>query len=473
VVAFAGPGLVTVVLLPFGPFFGLASILLFTLVAVGAAAVLGGLRPALAAVVVGLALGWYLHEISYGALRTDLEVDLAKLITFAVVGVGAGVLIDRLTRVAEEQAALRRVATLVARGAAPATLFAAVTEEVGRYLRAGIATMGQYAPDGTLVVLAYWPEPDDPSAVVAPAAPGDDNLAARVFETGLPARIDNSGETLSIAGGPVGALLDGIGVRSLLGAPIVVDDRLWGLMAVGSLTRRCLAQSSDGRLAAFTELVATAIANAEKQAQLAASRARVVTSADEARRRIERDLHDGLQQRLVSLSLGLRTAQSTVPDEMRPLGDQLSHLAGGLTNAIEELRTISRGIHPANLARRGIEPAINSVARASAVPVEVEVRADRRLPEPIEVAVYYIVSEALTNVAKHARASLVRVDVHADDTTVQLSIADDGIGGADPNQGSGLIGLRDRVESLGGTLEIASGSPLGTSILATIPVDPE
>jgi signal transduction histidine kinase len=459
--------LITVALLPFGSFFGLSSVLLFTLIPVGAAAAIGGLRPALAAVAVGLLLGWYLHEISYGVLRTELEVDLAKLTTFAVVGVAAGVLIDRLTRVAEEQAALRRVATLVARGAPPEELFAAVTEEVGRYLGAGLAAMGQYATDGTMTVVAFWTEAGDQATTRAPTSLGGNNLATLIFETGLPARIGDYAE----ASGPVGTLLRGAGVRSLLGAPIVVDDRLWGLMAIGSFARPSLPRRSEARLAAFTELVATAIANGENQAQLAASRARVVTAGDEARRRIERDLHDGLQQRLVSLTLELRAAQATVPDEMMLLKERLSFAAEGLTNATEDLRKISRGIHPANLSRRGLGPAVKALARGSAVPVEVDMRLDRRLPEPIEVAAYYIVSEALTNVAKHARASVVHVDVKDNDTIIELSIRDDGAGGADPNHGSGLIGLRDRVESLGGTLEIANGTPQGTSILATIPID--
>jgi signal transduction histidine kinase len=217
--------------------------------------------------------------------------------------------------------------------------------------------------------------------------------------------------------------------------------------------------------------VATAIANAESRAELAASRARVVAAADETRRRIERDLHDGTQQRLVSLGLDLRSAETMVPPEQTELRAQLSRATKGLGDVVENLQEISRGIHPAILSKGGLGPAIKTLARRSAVPVQLDLRAERRLPERIEVAAYYIVSEALTNAAKHAHASVVHVDVKAQDAVVRLSIRDDGIGGADPTQGSGLIGLRDRVETVGGRIEIASPAGTGTSLLVTIPIN--
>ncbi|MGH3293664.1 MAG: sensor histidine kinase [Trebonia sp.] len=206
------------------------------------------------------------------------------------------------------------------------------------------------------------------------------------------------------------------------------------------------------------------------RAELAASRARIVTAADETRRRIERDLHDGVQQRLVSLVLAERQAEEAVPAELCDLRAQLSGLADGLVGALEELREISRGIHPAVLAHGGLMPALKALARRSAVPVELAVRVEARLPEPVERAAYYIVSEALTNAAKHAQASTVHVAVEARDGVLGLSIRDDGRGGADPARGSGLIGLTDRVDALAGAIEVASPTGAGTTLRITLPI---
>ena len=207
------------------------------------------------------------------------------------------------------------------------------------------------------------------------------------------------------------------------------------------------------------------------RAELAASRARIVTAADQTRRRIERDLHDGVQQRLVSLALDQRQAEATVPAELPELRAQLSRVADGLAGAMEELQEISRGIHPAVLGRGGLAAALRTLARRSAVPVVLEVHAETRLPEPVEVAAYYIVSEALTNTAKHAHASVVHVLAEARGGVLGLSIHDDGRGGADPRRGSGLIGLTDRVDALGGTIEVASPSGEGTTLLVTLPIE--
>jgi signal transduction histidine kinase/PAS domain-containing protein len=207
------------------------------------------------------------------------------------------------------------------------------------------------------------------------------------------------------------------------------------------------------------------------QSELAASRARIVTAADQTRRRIERDLHDGVQQRLVSLALDQRQAAAMVPAELRELQAQLSRVTDGLAGVMGELREISRGIHPAILAQGGLAAALKTLARRSAVPVLLEVRAQTRLPEPVEVAAYYIVSEALTNTAKHAHASVVQVLVESRDGVLGLSIRDDGRGGADRLGGSGLIGLSDRVDALGGTIEVASPSGEGTTLLVTLPIE--
>jgi PAS domain S-box-containing protein len=210
---------------------------------------------------------------------------------------------------------------------------------------------------------------------------------------------------------------------------------------------------------------------ASSRAELAASRARIVTAADQTRRQIERDLHDGVQQRLVSLALEQRSATAMVPPELPELQAQLSRVAEGLTGALEELQEISRGIHPAILAHGGLAAALKTLARRSTVPVELDVRTETRLPEPVEVAVYYIVSEALTNTAKHAHASTVQVTVEAHDGLLELSIRDDGCGGADPTRGSGLIGLTDRVDAVGGTITVGSPVGEGTTLLVTLPID--
>jgi signal transduction histidine kinase len=227
---------------------------------------------------------------------------------------------------------------------------------------------------------------------------------------------------------------------------------------------------SEDRVANFTELVGTAIANAESRAELTASRARVVTASDETRRRLERDLHDGVQQRLVSLALTLRAASDRLPPDLDELRGSLAQVGEGLAGALKELQEISRGIHPAILSEGGLGPALKTLARRAPLPVEIIVRADQRLPEPVEVAAYYVVAEALANVAKHADATTAYIDVESRNGVLELRVRDDGAGGADPARGSGLIGLTDRVEALGGTIEVVSPVGQGTALRVTLPV---
>jgi signal transduction histidine kinase len=253
--------------------------------------------------------------------------------------------------------------------------------------------------------------------------------------------------------------------------PVVVDGALWGVMAVGSVETEPLPADFETRLAKFTELLATAIANAEGRAELEASRARIVATADATRRRIERDLHDGAQQQLVTLALEVRAAQSSMPKEMSQHQDELSHIAEGLTTALEGLREIALGLHPAILAEGGLGPALKTLGHRSPIPVELEVRTVGRLPESIEVAAYYVVSETLANAAKHSRASQVQVEVEVRDRAVCIAVGDDGVGGADPGGGSGLLGLRDRVEAIGGTISLESREGVGTKLTAELPLD--
>jgi signal transduction histidine kinase len=400
-------------------------------------------------------------------LPADTEARLANFTELLATAIANAESRAGLARLAEEQAALRRVATLVARGASPEEVFGAVVEEIGRLLPVEYAGMGRYEPDDTVTYLASWGRAVEPFPDRSRLTLGGKNLATIVLETGRPARIDNYAD----ASGPLGVTARETGTRSAVGTPIIVEGSLWGVMGAGSTLEQPLPADTEARLASFTELLATAIANAESRAALAASRARVVAAADETRRRIERDLHDGTQQRLVSLMLELRTAEATEPSEASELRAQLGRTARGLGAVLEELREISRGIHPAILSKGGLERALRALARRSAVPVELDLRSERRLPEPVEVAAYYVVSEALTNAAKHAHASVVHVELDAHDSILQLEIRDDGIGGADPEQGSGLLGLSDRLEALGGTLELSSPAGDGTTMLIELPVE--
>jgi signal transduction histidine kinase len=372
-----------------------------------------------------------------------------------------------LRAIADEQAALRRVATLVARSAPPAAVFAAVAEEVGRLLPADRAMMGRYEADGTVTIVAAWSATGDSGPIGFKTPAGQRSLSTLVRETGRPARIDHYPADDGVSPAFIRELANGSGVA----APITVGGRLWGLMAVQSTGEEPPPPpGTEARLAEFTELVATAIANAEAQAELTASRARIVATADETRRRIERDLHDGAQQRLVSLALQLRAAQTTVPPELEELGAELERVARGLTSTLDELREFARGIHPAILAEGGLGPALKALARRSTVAVDLNVEVDKRLPERVEVGAYYVVSEALTNAAKHAQASAVRVDVDAANGILRVSVSDDGIGGAVFARGSGLVGLKDRVEALGGRISLESPHGAGTSIRVELPI---
>jgi signal transduction histidine kinase len=226
----------------------------------------------------------------------------------------------------------------------------------------------------------------------------------------------------------------------------------------------------EERLAGFTEIVATAVANAETRSELTASRARVVAAADETRRRLERDLHDGIQQRLVTLALKARATEALLPDAAAEVQAGLAEIAEGLGAAVDELRELSRGIHPAVLSEAGLGPALKTLARRSAVPVELDVNLDSRIEEFLEVAAYYVASEAITNAVKHAEASAIELHLDLRDGVLTLSIRDDGLGGADPTRGSGITGLRDRVEALGGTLSVASPPGDGTTLDVQLPL---
>jgi signal transduction histidine kinase len=397
----------------------------------------------------------------------DTESRLTGFTDIVAVAIASAESRTELARFAEEQAALRRVATLVARGVPPEELFAAVTQEAGLVLSVEYAALSRYEPDRGVTVLAVWGRTGHNVPTGNRLIVGGNNVGTLVFETGRPARIDNYADAF----GPLGDLARGEGVGAAVGTPIVVEGRLWGVMATYSAPGQPLPADTEARLGNFSELLATAIANAESHAALAASRARIVAAADETRRRIERDLHDGIQQRLISLGLDLRGAQGRVPPELGELQGALTRVTDGLGDVFDELREISRGIHPVILSEGGLKPALKTLCRRSAVPAELNLRTERRLPEAVEVAAYYVVSESLTNAAKHADASVVTVELDADDANLWLTIRDDGIGGAHTRHGSGLVGLRDRIEALGGTLEVTSPVGHGTTLSIKVPLD--
>jgi signal transduction histidine kinase len=417
---------------------------------------------------------WMADELAGGDLRTRMpEHDVGEIgvleRSFNAMAGSLETSQDDLRRLVEQQAALRRVATLVAQAEPSARVFEAVTREVGLLSAADLARMERFETDGTVTGIAGWSRGEGELAVGTRFALEGASIAALVRETGEPARVDSFVDALGAIAGEARAL----GIRSSVGCPIVVAGRIWGVIAASTRDEAPFPADTESQIAEFTELVATAIANAESRAEVAASRARIVAAADDTRRRIERDLHDGTQQRLVSLGLELRLAQSGMAPELTDLHAEVGRVADELDGAIDDLREISRGIHPAILSEGGLGPALRTLARRSAIPVELEAEADSRYPPQVEVAAYYVISEALTNTAKHARASLARVVAEERDGLLYLSIGDDGIGGAEPAEGSGLIGLRDRVEALGGSIHVTSPRGEGTLIVVELPVRPE
>ena len=432
----------------------------------GAAALEAGIRSAVGAPIIVEGNLWgaiFAASTLEQPLPAGTEARLASFTELVATAIANADSRAALARLAEEQAALRRVATMVARGAAPQEVFAEVTEELARLLPVDMAALIRYDPDGTLTYAASWGKTADHTPVGSRWGGQGKNIGTAVFETGRSARVESHAE----ATGPLAAAAREVGARSSVATPIMVEGRLWGLLGAGTTLEEPLPPDAEARLVSFGELVAMAIANAESRAALVASRARIVAAADETRRRIQRDLHDGTQQQLVTLMLDLRGVQAEAPPELQ---GGLSRVAEQVTDVFNQVREISRGIHPAVLSEGGLTPALNALARRSAVPVELDLGTGRRLPDQVEVAAYYAVSEALANATKHAHASAVHVDLDTPDTVVRLAIRDDGIGGADPAKGSGLTGLRDRVEALGGTFDVTSPAGGGTTLLIEIPV---
>ncbi|MFB9838243.1 GAF domain-containing sensor histidine kinase [Actinoallomurus acaciae] len=366
----------------------------------------------------------------------------------------------------QAQAALRRVATLVARGVPPQETFSAVAGEMGRLVGPDHVTLQRFEPDDTVRAVGHWSAPDAPQ--IMPPLDGhwpneEGTVGMTVLRTGRPARMTISADVTT----EIGSWLWSKGICYVVSCPIWVEGRIWGTMTVLSRTEPPPVVT-EARMADFVELIGTAIANSQARAELLASRARVVAASDETRHRIERNLHDGVQQRLIALGFEVRSAEAALSQEA--LRGQLASIGQEIANILGEVREISRGLHPAILSKGGLETALRTLGRRSAVPVKIDINLGRRLPEPVEIAVYYIVSEALANASKHANASLVIVDLRENDGAAWVSVHDDGVGGADLG-GSGLIGLKDRVESLGGSIQVDSPAGKGTSLLAILPTD--
>jgi signal transduction histidine kinase len=373
-----------------------------------------------------------------------------------------------LEELVREHAALRRVATLVAREPSPAEVFGAVTQEAGELLGAQRATLLRVESPEWAVVAASWSDGTAPPVPVGHRGALDGRgIVGQMLRTARPVRIEDFDEV----GGAVAALMRRLGIRSGAGGPIILGGRVWGAVSAVWPAGVSIPEGAEHRVAAFAELVSYAIENAETRDELAASRARLVEAADEARRRIERDLHDGAQQRLVAARLELTLLDERLERDPEGARTVLARAREQLDCGLGELRDLARGIHPTVLTDRGLEAALEALVQRAPMPVDLHAVVPERLDTAIEAAAYFLVSEALTNVAKYARADTVGVEATCTGGTLVVTIDDDGVGGADPRRGSGLRGLVDRVDAVGGRLEVSSAPGRGTRLCARLPTN--
>jgi GAF domain-containing protein len=398
-------------------------------------------------------------------LPADAEARLASFTELLATAVANAESRAGLARLAAEQAALRRIATLVARGVPPEELFAAVTEEIVGLLPVDFAHMGRYEPDRTITVLATSGTTVDRFPVGRRWSVGGKNITTIVFETRRPARIDDYPD----ASGALGDTGRELGIHSSAGTPIVVEGLLWGVVVAGTTVEERLPADIEARLGSFTELVATAVANAESHAALAASRARIVAAADQSRRRIERDLHDGAQQRLVHAVIVLKLALQAMSKGDAAAGELVAEALRHAEQANAELRELAHGILPAVLTRGGLQAGVEALVSRVSLPVGMDVSVER-LPDSVEATAYFVISEALTNVVKHAGASSADVSARVEQGELRVEICDDGGGGARGGHDTGLGGLEDRVAALDGRLEVDSPVGGGTRVCAVLPV---
>jgi PAS domain S-box-containing protein len=369
-----------------------------------------------------------------------------------------------ISRLASEQRALRRVATLVASEVSPERVFAAVSQECARVLQVNASAVLRYESDETATIVGRHNRDTVDVFRVGESLPAEGASAiGQVLRTGSSARVDDWGGLE----GEIAETVFRIGYRSTAAAPIVVAGALWGAVAIAS--EDPLPPETEPRLAAFCELVSLAVASAQARADLIASRARLVKAGDEQRRRLERNLHDGAQQRFVSVAVKLRLARSRLASNPDVAVELLDEVGRELDTGLEELREIARGLHPAVLGDLGLRSAIETLASRIPIPMVIDAP-DERLPEDVEATAYYIVSEALTNVVRHAAANSVEVSIRRQGAVLRCEVADDGRGGADIASGTGILGLRDRAEAAGGTLTVTSPPGRGTVVVAVLPL---
>jgi signal transduction histidine kinase len=397
----------------------------------------------------------------------DVEARLEPFTELVAIAISRAQAYDDLRQLAEEQAALRRVATRVAEGVPAHEIFDAVASEIAGTLGLQGVEMARYEAGGIATVISA--SGDHPFEVGISLTLTDPSAMSTVFRTGAPARID---DYTALSGGTAEHTRDA-GFRSAIAVPIVVEGATWGGIIAFSRRPEPIPERSEVRLSQFTELVATAVSNATARADLIASRARIVEAGDAARRRFERNLHDGTQQHLLALHLDLQQIRASLPEHDQSVVADLEQAERDLMAVLEEVREVSRGLHPPQLSRSGLRAALRALARRSPIPVELEVDLDERPPAPIEAAVYYVVAEAMANAVKHSGASTlsVAVAVARADAALRATIADDGVGGAVSGAGSGLVGLRDRVEAVGGRMTLDSPRGRGTTISIELPVD--
>jgi S1-C subfamily serine protease/signal transduction histidine kinase len=405
------------------------------------------------------------HAKGRRRLAADAEARIGSFVELVATAISNAQVQLEVRRLGQEQAALRLVATLVARQSSPSEVFSALVEEVGRVLGVESALLMRYGAGHTGTPLAIWGD-TGPLTVGRELSLEGPNVSALVRSTGRATRFDAYEE----APGQLAASIREMGIRVAVGSPIAVAGEMWGALIAATRVPERLPPGSETRMQEFTELAATSISNMQARADLAASRARIVVATDEARRRFERDLHDGAQQRLVSLALELRGVEALAPPDLEQLRAQLTGAEDGIVGVLDDLRELSRGVHPAILSEGGFGAALRALARRCAVPVELTVELAEPVEERVEVAACYVVSEALANTAKHAGATVAVVHASTGGGLLDLTIADDGAGGADPARGSGLMGLVDRVEALGGAMAVDSSRGHGTSIRAKLPV---
>jgi len=369
--------------------------------------------------------------------------------------------------VVAEQSALRRVATLVARDRDAHEVFESVTEESAKVLGAQVSSLVRFDDSQAATTVGGWSAPGYSHPPVPRRIPLDGETAVpTVSRTGAPARLRDV-EPLS---GEVADMLRDLGIRSAVAAPIEVAGRMWGAIVLSATEPDGFSEHDERRLCDFAELVAQAIANADARRQLAESRTRLVEASDTARRRFERNLHDGAQQWFVALSITLRRAAELLETDPAEAGLLLAEGRAQLATGLGELRELARGLHPAELSEHGLAPAIEALAGRTPLPIELDLALDERLPEVLESAVYYVTAEALTNVVRYAQASRATIRLGCDGGEVHVAVIDDGVGGADPTSGSGLRGLGDRVDALGGRLFLDSVPGSGTRLEARLPV---